>query len=482
MLEPATETSAPETPAPIDQKDREYLSGAFAPVIDEIDVGDLPVRGTLPPELNGTYVRNGPNPALAPTGTYTYPFDGDGMLHAITFDRGHVRYRNRWVVTQALAAERRAGRALYGGVLSPFGPDINANGSSVSRSPFKNCSNANVVAHANRVLSLGDNGLPYELTNGFGTIGEFDADTELLGMTSHPKLDPIWDELCFFRYDLEIPYLTYGVLGPRGRVTETTQIDIPRPVLMHDFGVTDQHVVFFDSPAVLDPGAVARGERIVEWQEDYGTRIGVMPRDGDTGSMRWFPVDNRFVMHVMNAYTKDKTVIIDYIHRRAFRPDQPDSPEMTPRLFRTAIDLGRGSVTDEVLDSHVVELPTIDPRRAGLDYRFGYVAAVTHGGSGPAGADFDALLRYDFRSEGVTEHRFPEGVVVGEPQFIPRPGGTDDGDGWVLALTYDTTRGASELVVIAAERFGGPPVAEIPLPRRVPAGLHGTWLPAPETT
>jgi carotenoid cleavage dioxygenase-like enzyme len=111
-----------------------------------------------------------------------------------------------------------------------------------------------------------------------------------------------------------------------------------------------------------------------------------MPRDGDTSSVRWFPIDNRFVMHVMNAYTKDKTVIVDYIHRRAFRPDDPSCSEMTPRLFRTAIDLGRGSVTDEVLDSHVVELPQIDPRRAGLDYRFGYVAAVTHGCSATTSA------------------------------------------------------------------------------------------------
>jgi carotenoid cleavage dioxygenase len=81
----------------------------------------------------------------------------------------------------------------------------------------------------------------------------------------------------------------------------------------------------------------------------------------------------------------------------------------------------------------------------------------------------------------VTEHRFPEGVVVGEPQFVPRPGSTEDGDGWVLALTYDMTRGASEMVVIAADRFGGPPVAEIPLPRRVPVGMHGTWLPATDS-
>jgi len=39
-----------------------YLVGAYAPVPDEIDAYDLEVTGTLPPELDGRYLRNGPNP------------------------------------------------------------------------------------------------------------------------------------------------------------------------------------------------------------------------------------------------------------------------------------------------------------------------------------------------------------------------------------------------------------------------------------
>ena len=43
-----------------------YLTGNYAPVIDEITDTDLQIIGTLPPELNGRYLRNGPNPIALP--------------------------------------------------------------------------------------------------------------------------------------------------------------------------------------------------------------------------------------------------------------------------------------------------------------------------------------------------------------------------------------------------------------------------------
>lgn len=476
MLEPATRPSALAEPL------AEHLRGAFAPVADELDVADLPVRGELPEGLEGTYVRNGPNPQFAPIGSFTYPFDGDGMLHAVTFEGGRVRYRNRWVVTRGLVAERRAGHALFGGTLTPLvAGAVDASGSSVQhdRSPFKNWSNTNVVRHAGKLLSLGEGGCPYELTSGLGTVGEYDYRGALPGgMTAHPKIDPVWDELCWFRSAPEPPYLVYGVVDPRGKVVRTVQVDIPRPVLMHDFAVTDQHVVLFDSPAVVDLTAAARGEPVLRWVEEEGTRVGVMPRDGDTASARWFPVENRFVMHVVNAFTEGSRAVVDYIHRRQLDPVSIGSRDDRPKLYRSVIDLGRGSVSDELLDGRIVELPRIDERRTGLPYRFAYLAAVVHGGGGANAASFDTLLKIDLRTTTAVEHRFPEGIVVGEAVFVPRPSSRAEDDGWLLAFTYDTTRDTSDLVVLAAADPSLPPLATVPMPRRVPAGLHGTWLPA----
>ena len=101
--------------------DDPHLRGGHAPVWDELTVEDLPVRGEIPRELAGVYMRNGPNPAFPPI-SYTWPFDGDGMVHALHLAEGRASYRNRFVLTAGLRAERRAGRALYGGLARPVPP------------------------------------------------------------------------------------------------------------------------------------------------------------------------------------------------------------------------------------------------------------------------------------------------------------------------------------------------------------------------
>jgi carotenoid cleavage dioxygenase-like enzyme len=471
MAEPAT--------IAVDVATNRHLRGAFAPVQDEIDATDLPVRGTLPGDLEGTYLRNGPNPQFAPIGSYTYPFDGDGMIHAVTFEGGRVSYRNRWVLTRELAAERLAGRALYGGTFTPLDPGPALVGADGEPGPFKNWANTSVVRHLGRLFALWEGGLPYELSSGLATIGECDFHGALPGaMTAHPKIDPVWDELVFFRYDLVAPYLVYGVVGPTGKVTRTEPIDIPDPVMIHDFVATDRHVVFFDSPARFDLDAVTRGEPVLRWDETRGTRIGVMSRDGDDADMVWMPVENCYAMHFLNGYSDGDTVIVDYVYRRRLDLGPTSTPDNAPRLHRAAIDLVAHTVRDELLDERLVEFPRIDDRRTGLRHRYGYLSAVTHGGGGPPGAAFDSLVRFDLNAGTSLEHRFVEGITVGEPVFAPRPDGTAEDDGWILALTYDVTRDASELVVIDAADFAAPPVAIVPIPRRVPAGLHGTWLPA----
>ena len=82
-----------------------YLAGNAAPVPDEISAFDLPVSGTLPRELNGRWLRNGPNP-FAPVLPETYHwFTGSGMVHGVRLREGRAEwYRNRWVRSDAIAS------------------------------------------------------------------------------------------------------------------------------------------------------------------------------------------------------------------------------------------------------------------------------------------------------------------------------------------------------------------------------------------
>ena len=67
-----------------------YRSGVWQPQQREYDAWDMDVEGTIPDDLNGVYIRNTENALFEPIRRY-HPFDGDSMLHAISFENGEAR-------------------------------------------------------------------------------------------------------------------------------------------------------------------------------------------------------------------------------------------------------------------------------------------------------------------------------------------------------------------------------------------------------
>jgi len=133
-----------------------FLQGNFAPVHKEITADNLPVISTLPPELDGLFVRNGPNPQFPPLKHYHW-FTGDGMLHGVRLQGGRVSYRNRYVRTQGWKDEYAAGKALYPSfAIDPLSVIV----ASVLKNRFhhrpasKNPANTALVWHDGRLLAL----------------------------------------------------------------------------------------------------------------------------------------------------------------------------------------------------------------------------------------------------------------------------------------------------------------------------------------
>ena len=128
-IEPSVE------PNQIDRSTGGFPSRYFEPVDDELDTMELPVQGTIPPELDGSYVRNGPNAQFARSDGWQYPYDGDGMIHVVTLVQSRARYRNRYVLTKDLVEERRVGHSLHTGTFDagvpapgPSDPDLAGDG------------------------------------------------------------------------------------------------------------------------------------------------------------------------------------------------------------------------------------------------------------------------------------------------------------------------------------------------------------------
>jgi len=70
------------------------------------------VSGAIPKDINGVYLRNGPNPRFLPNTNRNHLFDGDAMVHATRIKDGRMYYCNKFLDTPKLRAETKAGMAL----------------------------------------------------------------------------------------------------------------------------------------------------------------------------------------------------------------------------------------------------------------------------------------------------------------------------------------------------------------------------------
>jgi carotenoid cleavage dioxygenase-like enzyme len=477
---PAPPPQAPTLPLPVDVTTVAHLQGPFAPVTEETDAADLPVEGELPVELDGVYLRNGPNPRFTPLGSYVYPLEGDGMVHGMWLADGRARYANRFVQTEALRAEEKAGRALWGGLMTGYCPDASEVGPELAGQP-KALPDINVVRHGGRLLALAESDCPYCLSPVLETLGRETFDGMLpAGMTAHPKVDPRTGEMAVFCYMLEAPYLTWATIGPDGVVTRppTPVSGVDRPVMIHDMALTERFLVLVFAPLYFDLRAALSGGSLLSWRPEDGTRIALVPRDG--GAVRWSHTDTFWCWHTANAFDDgggpDAPVVVDYVEWTQPGGLVPGRPEGA--LARATIGPRTGAVRRDRLDRGSMELPRIDDRLIGGRHERIALAGVT-GRRRLVGGDHDALNFFDTRSGDRVQWDAGD-LAVGEPVFAPRPGTLDAEEGWWVTFATNRTNGESWFLVLPAAEPGRGPVARVRIPTRVPLGLHGSWLPTEE--
>jgi carotenoid cleavage dioxygenase-like enzyme len=454
-----------------------YLQGVFAPVSDEIDA-ECTVIGNLPDDLAGVFVRNGSNPMFAPKGRYHW-FDGDGMLHALHLENGTATYRNRFVRTRALAAELEAGEALWTGINER--PDFSHAGG-----PFKDTANTDLVFHAGRLLALWWLGGPcYEVAlPSLETVGEYDfGGTLTTGLTAHPKLDPETGELMVFDYNVLPPYLTYSVMSADGRMVHHTDIDLPGPRLLHDLAITEHHTIFLDFPLMWDPDLLARGKTKVTFREDMPGRFGILGRHADGGEITWFEAESCYMYHTINAWESGDEVVL--VGCRIENPLADDGDAVVPHidvlrlepyLHEWRFNLVTGAVHERALDDVMTEFPRMNNQWLGRPTRYAYSPRIAEEPT----LLFDGFVKYDTDTGLGTAHGYGDGRFGGETVFAPRRGATAEDDGYVLTFVTEAGTGASEAIIVDAQRVEDGPVARIQIPQRVPIGYHAWWVGADE--
>lgn len=442
-----------------------YFTALHEPAAGETTTENLAVTGTLPPELDGRYLRIGPNPVHRDTRGHHW-FIGDGMVHGIRLHGGQALwYRNRYVRSRKVAD-------ATGLPMAP-GPH---------RGRFDTVNTA-IVPLAGAAWALVEAGsAPVRLDHALDQQAYDDFGGTLEGAYSaHPHRDPVTGELHAITYKGNEPdAVRHVVVDAAGRVRRELRIPIAHGPMVHDCALTQRYVVIFDLPVTFSMKSMLSGQAFpYRWNPAHPARIGLLPKDGTAADVVWIAVDPCFVFHTANAHdAPDGTVVIDLVAYDRMFDGSTHGPASNPRgLERWTLDPVARTVVRRVIDTAPQEFPRIDDRLSTLPHRFIYTLGVPDAFT-PQIVGATHLFKHDMQTGERQRHDFGAGHVPGEFVFVPRHAAAAEDDGWLVGLVVDVPANATDLVVLAADRFEGAPVATVHIPHRVPVGFHGNWFPA----
>lgn len=477
-------------------QDPNYL-GLNTPQRAEYAVDDLPVTGTIPPDVNGTFFRAVPDPAFPPfmpdAGAI---LSADGMISAIRFAGGKASTAIRYVGTARHRAEQAAGRALFGKYRNPFTDRPEAAG--IDRT----VANTTPVWHAGRLLLTKEDGRPYEVDPAtLETLGRYDFGGALRSetFTAHVRVDPVTGEMFAFGYEaagLASTTVAYLIIDREGALVREQWFEAPYCAMMHDFAITENHVLFPIYPTIAELDRLKAGGDHWVHDQDRDSWLGVLPRYGDVADIRWFRGPKGVsCYHMMNAF-EDAAGLIHFDQClsdanafpfiRAASGIAIAQQDLNGRLERWSVD--PESASDTVVQTVIGppgDFPVVPAASQGRAYDHAWMLTMNPERrgppvfGGPVGAMFDLLLRLDFAGGPPQALALPPGSCFNEPVHVP--GSAPGHQGW-LVMVVDHQLGpdafSHECWIVDAGDPGAGPLAKIAMPHRLRPQVHGWWAGA----
>lgn len=473
-----------------------YTHPGFDPVDRELRGVPLAIDGELPAELDGVFLRNGANALFAPRRRHM--FDGEAMLHMIEFRGGEARYSNAVVRTPRTRYVEQAGRNPFLGIADLVGGGKSAlMGLLAERLKVRlgllpkfaaieagNNSTA-VMHHDYRLYCLQETALPFRLDiarddKGWLVLDGNGGNETFAGQlacpfSAHPKANGETGSVYSIGQDFTAGTTHLTVLEPGGGIrTATVMTDKPPAFFIHDYILTKDWIIFPDSSLRFNPAGLAGQDgSVAQFDRAHRLRFGIIARDHQSGDpVRWFETEAPgHIWHIANGWEQDGAVHVYAPVFREYPPFMPiHSPDEPPSQFvHWRLDLASGQVSERLLLDHHYERPGIDWRRHGEPARYTWMLDESGGVMGKG------VLKYDLFEEREAGYVDYGGLLGGEPVFVPRGDGEDEG--WLLDLLADG-RDAVLLVIDAATMTER---CRIPMPQPVPFGVHGLWLGRAQT-
>lgn len=463
------------------------LEQAFERVPRECDYELGRVQGALPEWLQGSYYLNGPARFERAGLRYRHWLDGDGMVAALHFEAGRVRFVSRFVRTPRFLAEEQAGRALYRGFGTAFAGDRLVRDVALA-SP----ANVNVLPIGGRLLALGEQGLPIELdprTLESRGVWDFDgALFELSPFSAHPKLDPLTGELYNFgvSYARSRPLLHFYRFDRQGRLIVRRPLALGAPRSLHDFALSRRHASFHLGPYVLDMAALQQpGGTLLDalsYKPELGSRLMVIS-SFDGAPVASIELGSGYCLHLLQACEDPRAphlLSVDFLELERPVYDQYRLPDLfsdapAGRPVRVVLDLRSGTLVarHEVSYESCPDFATVEPGRPGELQDDFWMLGQSQAGR-PGRKFFDELVHARWsRPRQLDVWRAPRGqYLAGEPLPLGASGG-----GLLLCPLYDAGRHTTEFLVFEAQAVARGPRAVLTLEEPLHLAFHAAWVP-----
>ena len=476
---------------------REDWASAYQNVKEELTNVQLKiVKGEVPKELCGTFYRNGPGQLERGGQWVHHPFDGDGMIAAMSFDNGKVNFSNRFIRTKAWKEEEKSQKFLYRGVFGTQKP-----GGAISNAfdlRLKNIANTNIIKLGDELLALWEASSPHSLnpknleTNGLSNLNGVLKQEEAL--SAHPRFDPGHHgnpRMVTFGVKTgpksTLRLMEFSTKGPHaGRLLSDRKDTFDGFAFLHDFAITPNWALFLQNAINFNPLPFIIGQKGAA--QCLSSKIGgqakfwLIPRD--CGSFAGQPplildAPDGFVFHHVNAFEEDEEIILESIFYKDFPSIGPNENfreinfDLIPEgiLKRCRINRNEKKFEVETLSEQCCEFGMVSPERQGSLARYSWMASAEKAkGNGP----LQVIKKLDLiNGEKYCWSAAPRGFV-NEPLMIPNRSSKIEDDGWVVALIWNGERAGTDLVILQAHDLSEKAILELPI--AIPYGLHGSWV------
>ncbi|MGC1176136.1 carotenoid oxygenase family protein, partial [Polaromonas sp.] len=452
------------------------------PLKAPLDSGPLRIEGRWPAALQGTLYRVGPARRELGGVSMNHWFDGDGMLQAFRFTDGQVSHRGALLATPKLKAEEAAGRLLYSGFAQTLphspplsGPD-SVNPANINLLSLPASGELFALWEAGSALAVDPQSLQAK------SFKVWSPDTQGAPFSAHPRVAPdgsVWS----FGYMPGTGRLLVYEISPKGQLRRQHVLAAPQADMVHDFAITERHLVFLLMPLKFS-GTPGAGNPLSHYHWEDKSPLVVLLVDKADFKVQRFELPATGVFHLANAWEQGGTVQVRFVaqpdilgamRQMDVNRSRSDAKAGATQWTQITLNPATGQAQMQALGPDKVEFPRIHPARNGLPTQFTTLLARSREMNAQVDG-FDSVLA--LHGEQQKRHRYGDGWIAEEHVYVPSSPSAAEGKGWVLGTAYHWPSERTALSVFDASAVDAGPLARVTLPYGLPLGLHGQFVPA----